>query len=93
MKKKTVITTEKHEVWVIRSPAGPITEEKPIRDVSEAESANICPEDSEEPSSDVPTSEGLTASRSFPDNTCAWWSINRALMGRESIQTGRAAAC
>lgn len=40
MKKKTVITTEKHEVWVIRSPADAITEQQPIPEESEAGSDN-----------------------------------------------------
>ncbi len=53
MKKKTVITTEKHEVWVIRSPAEAITEEKSIHDESEAGNDNLCPMNSEEQGNDA----------------------------------------
>jgi hypothetical protein len=37
MKKRTVITTEKREVWVIRTPAGKTKERE--TDVTEAESS------------------------------------------------------
>jgi hypothetical protein len=53
MKKKTVITTEKHEVWVIRSPADAITEEKPINNESDSGNDNLSPIDSDEQWSDA----------------------------------------
>ena len=39
MKKKTVITTEKHEVWIIRQPAGEANEQDPS--IREAESGDV----------------------------------------------------
>ena len=40
MKKKTVITTEKHEVWVIRQPSGKTTERDLDSVNDDAEPAN-----------------------------------------------------
>jgi len=39
MKKKTIITTEKHEVWVIRQPSGDAIEPESVSD-EEAEFAD-----------------------------------------------------
>jgi hypothetical protein len=58
MKKRTVITTEKHEVWVIKQPSAATDEERREPQKSEPGGGSLQPRPEEQPDEDVPRDRG-----------------------------------